>query len=171
MPVAGASRSYATLIIGGLMGIMLAGGMAVWMMWPKTAEKEQSSQSNSAKVKGGETAEQTVPDVTPAPSTPQGSRSAPGSVSIAERTEEKIVGNVPLTEADLAGAYAWELQRLRNTIFARHGRIFKTPELQSYFNTRAWYAPRLSYSDRDLTGTDRANLNLIMAMEKRASGF
>ena len=47
----------------------------------------------------------------------------------------------PITEKALEGKSAWELDIMRNAIFARHGRKFKNPELQSYFSQQPWYKP------------------------------
>lgn len=47
----------------------------------------------------------------------------------------------PITEKALEGKSAWELDIMRNAIFARHGRKFNNPELQSYFSQQPWYKP------------------------------
>ncbi|RCJ17621.1 serine/threonine protein kinase [Nostoc sp. ATCC 43529] len=46
-----------------------------------------------------------------------------------------------VTDADLDGKSGFELDIMRNSIFASHGRRFDTPELQHYFNNQAWYRP------------------------------
>ena len=46
-----------------------------------------------------------------------------------------------LTYGDVAGKPAWELKIMKNEIYARHGYIFKTPELRSYFESQSWYKP------------------------------
>ena len=83
----------------------------------------------------------------------------------AEQVEAKILRDAPLTESDLAGLSTPVLRRLRNAVYARHGRTFNTPELQRYFDSRPWYRPRPDYSDQDLSPTDRANVRLIQSME------
>lgn len=82
--------------------------------------------------------------------------------------EEKVANGDLLTVNDLTGLSAADLKLLRNTIFARHGRLFTTPELQRYFSNKSWYAPRGDYSDEDLSSNDRDNRNLILAAEKGA---
>ena len=47
-----------------------------------------------------------------------------------------------VTEADLAGKDGYELDIMRNTVFAVNGRRFDTPGLQEYFNQQSWYNPR-----------------------------
>jgi len=58
-----------------------------------------------------------------------------------------------------------ELALIRNEIYARHGRKFKTPKYQEYFNSKSWYRINPNYTDDLLTGTDRANLDLILDVE------
>jgi len=92
----------------------------------------------------------------------------PSSVSGFDSVEAKIVSGQLIGTSDLARMSAGELQHLRNAVFARHGRMFDTPDLQKYFTGRPWYAPRSDYSDRDLSSTDKVNLNLLIAVEKGA---
>lgn len=49
-----------------------------------------------------------------------------------------------VTEADLVGKDGYELDIMRNTVFAVNGRRFDTPGLQEYFNQQPWYNPRYS---------------------------
>lgn len=83
----------------------------------------------------------------------------------AARVEAKILRDTPLNESDLAALSAEEMRRLRNSIYARHGRTFDSADLQSYFNSRPWYKPRSDYSEAELTQTDRANIKLIQTVE------
>jgi serine/threonine-protein kinase len=46
-----------------------------------------------------------------------------------------------VTDEDLVGKSAFELDIIRNSIFARHGRQFVNQELQNYFNNEPWYRP------------------------------
>ncbi|HYO90264.1 MAG TPA: YARHG domain-containing protein [Pyrinomonadaceae bacterium] len=79
--------------------------------------------------------------------------------------EAKVVRGAPLYESDLAALSRDELRRLRNAVYARHGRTFDSVELQRYFETRPWYRPRSDYNEASLTGTDLANIKLIQAVE------
>jgi serine/threonine-protein kinase len=47
-----------------------------------------------------------------------------------------------IRKSELSGYSPLFLDLLRNAIFARHGRKFVTPELQSYFNRQPWYSAR-----------------------------
>ncbi len=44
-----------------------------------------------------------------------------------------------LTDADVAGLSYDDLQMAINEIYARHGRIFTTPEIKAYFEGKSWY--------------------------------
>jgi len=59
------------------------------------------------------------------------------------------------------------LRLLRNLIFARHGLIFNSPDLVSYFSRFPWYNPRYNNVDHLLTNADRWNLQRIQAFENR----
>jgi len=59
-----------------------------------------------------------------------------------------------------------ELALLRNRIYARHGREFKTPKYKEYFSSKKWYKVNSEYSDTLLTETARKNVALILDVEK-----
>lgn len=84
---------------------------------------------------------------------------APGDM---ELFENKLV-----TEAMLRGLSLHELRLLRNEIYARRGRIFKTLWIQQYFGSQMWYDPKEDFKDEDVTGTDKTNIETIVALETR----
>ena len=63
-----------------------------------------------------------------------------------------------------------DLRLLRNTIYARRGRPFKSPILQDHFAKREWYKPDPSYADSRLTKTDLRNVALIKSVEDEFGG-
>lgn len=73
----------------------------------------------------------------------------------------------PLLPADLEGFSKPALRIWRNAIYARHGRTFKSEDLQALFNEYAWYKPDEEYSDEKLSDIDRANIKLIQMIEKK----
>jgi YARHG domain len=87
----------------------------------------------------------------------------------AARVEAKVLRGQSVMANDIAGLPRAELRRLRNTVYARHGRIFERMELQQYFDGRPWYKKRDDYTDADLTPIDRDNINLIRAAEDRST--
>jgi len=84
---------------------------------------------------------------------------APGDM---ELFENKLV-----TEAMLRGLSLHELRLLRNEIYARHGRIFKTLWIQQYFGGQMWYDPKEDFKDEDITGTDKTNIETIVGLETK----
>ena len=60
-----------------------------------------------------------------------------------------------------------DLQLLRNTVFARRGRAFKSPLLQGHFKTVTWYKADPAYKDSRLTEVDKKNVQLLLSLEKQ----
>ncbi len=84
---------------------------------------------------------------------------APGDM---ELFENKLV-----SEAMLRGLSLHELRLLRNEIYARHGRIFKTMWIQQYFGSQPWYDPKEDFKDEEVSGSDKTNVETIVAYEKK----
>lgn len=61
-----------------------------------------------------------------------------------------------------------DVQKLRNEIYARHGKVFKQKWLQSYFESLPWYRRNPNYSEKVLTDVERKNVKIILAYEKDA---
>ena len=71
-----------------------------------------------------------------------------------------------LTEADLKDLDKPQLRLLRNAVYARHGRTFKSVDLQSLWECYTWYKKNPNYSDALLTDVDKYNIELIQKYEK-----
>ena len=77
-----------------------------------------------------------------------------------------------LTEEDLEGLSAKELRYARNEIYARHGKVFKDQELQSYFESQDWYypwendGPEYEVNDSSFNEIELANIKMIKKFEK-----
>jgi YARHG domain len=84
---------------------------------------------------------------------------APGDMELFE--------NRLIAEQMLQGLSLHELRLLRNEIYARHGREFKTPWLSQYFSGQPWYDPKDDFKDEDLSGPDRTNVETIVAYENK----
>lgn len=76
----------------------------------------------------------------------------------------------PLDAASLADYSAWELSVIRNSIYAYHGRSFTTPRLQAFFENQPWYKPNPNYNDSMLSATEKANVEIVVKLEKQ-KGF
>ncbi|WP_022755757.1 YARHG domain-containing protein [Butyrivibrio fibrisolvens] len=73
--------------------------------------------------------------------------------------------DIMLTESDLEGLSAKELTYARNEIYARHGYVFKTSELNDYFNGMSWYLPNPNF-DGTLYGVEEANTIFIKTYQE-----
>jgi hypothetical protein len=72
-----------------------------------------------------------------------------------------------LTAAMLKSTPLADLRLIRNEVYARHGRIFQTPWLASYFRQFAWYTPRTDFSDSELSSVENANIAMITTREQQ----
>ncbi|SRR5581483_4718182 len=84
---------------------------------------------------------------------------APGDMELFE--------NKLISESMLRGLSLHELRLLRNEIYARHGRIFKTLWIQQYFGFQPWYDPKEDFKDEEISGPDKTNIETIVAYETK----
>ncbi|MEP7219679.1 MAG: YARHG domain-containing protein [Bacteroidota bacterium] len=70
-----------------------------------------------------------------------------------------------ITKADLKSMTPFQLKIMKNEIFARHGFVFKSPEMVEYFSKQPWYKPDSNYSESSLSKTERENVALISSLE------
>jgi hypothetical protein len=118
-----------------------------------------STANNSSSEKTGNTSNRA--------NTNNANRGSAAAVDAAGRAESKVVRGAMLEESDLISLSREELRRLRNAVYARHGRTFDSEDLQRYFEGRSWYRPRSDYNEASLTDADRANIKLIQTIEGR----
>lgn len=77
-----------------------------------------------------------------------------------------IVCYVKLSDSDLRDLSKSELRILRNTIYARHGRKFKSKDLDRYFNSFSWYNGVYDEIPVSwLSDIEKHNINLIQRFE------
>lgn len=73
------------------------------------------------------------------------------------------------TYEELSGLSAQELRLAKNEIYARHGWIFKSENLQNYFSSKSWYQGTVKpedFSDSVFNAYEKNNVDLLSAMEK-----
>lgn len=90
------------------------------------------------------------------------------NIALIARREERMheaLSTRELSVADVRGLPPDDARRLRNEIFARHGRRFRDPKLQSYFASFAWYKPNDAFNENELNATERKNVDLISQYE------
>ena len=84
---------------------------------------------------------------------------APGDM---ELFEDRLI-----TPQMLRGLSLHELRLLRNEIYARHGRGFQSLWLSQYFFSQPWYQISETFKDEDLSGSDKQNVETIVAYETK----
>ncbi|MCD8105275.1 MAG: YARHG domain-containing protein [Lachnospiraceae bacterium] len=70
-----------------------------------------------------------------------------------------------LSESDLAGMTADEVQMAINEIYARHHRKFLKDDVQAYFDAKSWYSGTIEADDFDISVMniyESANINLMV---------
>jgi len=70
-----------------------------------------------------------------------------------------------LRETDVEGLTSWDLKVMRNEIFARHGYIFKTAEMTTYFSQKSWYTPIYDDVTNLLSAIEKKNVEFIKRYE------
>lgn len=102
----------------------------------------------------------TATSATPSPSP---SKTAGYSSSADYRS---LVCGTWLSESDLRGVSKSNLRLMRNTIYAVHGKIFQSKDLQQYFGQFSWYNPRSSnVTENSFNDTEKHNLSVIQYAE------
>lgn len=76
----------------------------------------------------------------------------------------------PVTLAQLSDLSRRDLRILRNTIYARRGRAFKSELLQQHFGRMDWYKPDPTYTDARLTPQDKRNVKVVQSVEASVGG-
>ncbi len=170
-PQKGMSRGTLAAIIAAI--VLVAAAAAVFIVLdplgviaPKHEAPATSvaAESQPAKTKPAETTPATQPAATDAATTQ----------SAAPASSDYILPDVQTrvySTAELEQLSTDELWYARNEIFARHGRGFRNPELQSYFNSKPWYTrnpidPDTFDSTVTLSATEQQNADAIKAIEQ-----
>lgn len=84
--------------------------------------------------------------------------------------EDPTVLDKQLTVEQLKDLSRRDLRLLRNTIYARRGRQFRSDLLRAYFESTDWYKGDSAYSDARLTAVDNRNIKLIRSVEDQLGG-
>ncbi|MBG1265584.1 protein kinase domain-containing protein [Nostoc sp. WHI] len=157
-----------SLIAGGLIGASVIIGQVLTKSSQSTADKTVLSSETPSTLTSPviETPKfiPTNPSV-PTQSTPTPTTSIPTVVNTYFWLSQRLI-----TDADLDGKNGFELDIMRNSIFASHGRRFDTPELQDYFNNQPWYRPIYSpkaFSSKLLSKLEQQNVEYISKYQDR----
>lgn len=71
-----------------------------------------------------------------------------------------------LNDGDLRPLNSYQLRVMRNEIYARHGYIFKDPEMQNFFSSLPWYKPLYEDVGTLLTDLEISNMKMIKQYEQ-----
>ena len=77
-----------------------------------------------------------------------------------------------LTEGEIRNLTLKEINYAKNEIYARHGRKFKSAELQNYFNSKSWYHGTIEPDDFQnsyLNDYEQKNTELLSKVEHSIS--
>ncbi len=72
-----------------------------------------------------------------------------------------------LTQSEIENKSVSELWILKNSIFAKYGRTFKTYELHALFMKQSWYKPSEDFKQSDLSEIDLYNIDLLVNQENK----
>ncbi len=88
-----------------------------------------------------------------------------------QRYENKLreeLSTKPVTQELLEGLFQEDARKLRNEIFARHGKVFKDKALQRYFSSFDWYKPDPQFNEKSLSVIEKQNVEAIYNYEQSA---
>lgn len=72
-----------------------------------------------------------------------------------------------LTDSYLRGVTKQQMRLIRNEIYARHGYIFKSADLRSYFSRFSWYKATSSDVSRSLNAIETYNIQFLKKAEQQ----
>lgn len=81
------------------------------------------------------------------------------------KTIDIILKDQPVKKEYLQLLEDYRVRYIKNSIYAKHGRVFQDKKLASYFTRRSWYRVNRNYSDALLSSTDKRNLAIIVDYE------
>jgi len=145
-------------LVGLLLAVILVLGFIIVFQLTK---KDESVAGNANTANKETTKPSESPTTLPSKATPE--------TTPATQISNSVPGKYPegstryLTENDIAGKSNWELRIMRNEIFARHGRRFKSADLRNYFMSQPWYSPR--FDEVQLNAIETRNVEFLRSYE------
>ena len=86
--------------------------------------------------------------------------------NVAWGTEYDFLSTRYITHEDISHYDRGQIRVLRNSIYARHGRIFKDRNLRAYFNSQPWYRGwRNTIPQRELNKFEKFNIEFLQQYE------
>ena len=169
-------------IMAAILGLLLAAvfaAIALLLLWPSLT---------GGMIKGMETTKTELQAAAPKQAEIQvrdeiriaGAQQAEQTGEDGEETGDYIIadsGTKLLSDADISGLSAKQLNYAKNEIYARHGRKFDSKELQDYFNSKSWYNGQYEPDDFDkesdsiLSDVEKKNAEFLKDAEQAAGGY
>ena len=170
-PQKGMSRGTLAAIIAAI--VLVAAAAAVFIVLDPLGVIAPKHEAPATSVAAGSQPAETKPAET-TPATQPAATDAATTQSVTPASGDYILPDVQTrlySTAELEQLSTDELWYARNEIFARHGRGFRNPELQSYFNSKPWYTrnpidPDTFDSTVTLSATEQQNADAITAIEQ-----
>lgn len=170
-PQKGMSRGTLAAIIAAI--VLVAAAAAVFIVLDPLGVIAPKHEAPATSVAAESQPAQSKPAKT-APATQPAATDAATTQSVTPASGDYILPDVQTrvySTAELEQLSTDELWYARNEIFARHGRGFRNPELQSYFNSKPWYTrnpidPDTFDSTVALSATEQQNADAIKAIEQ-----
>jgi uncharacterized membrane protein YvbJ len=146
------------LVVGSIIGLLVIAGAANFMIKDfnkhepikdATAATKINASKNIAKNNGNKLTEKTTSE-----------KASPSAAAYILPDSDKRV----VSEKDIASLTKEQLRLARNEIYARHGYVFQSADLQKYFLSKSWYHPDPSYSS-SLNAAEKENIKLLKENE------
>lgn len=158
-------------IILGVLIVVLLGGTIFLAVTGKVSTKSSTGKKNKAQTEKNEDTEENKSFSLEGASIPDGVTIAIPEAAGAIDTADPATYILPdsdktvLSEADLEGLTAQELTYARNEIYARHGRVFASQELNDYFGKKEWYTADETFEDSSLSSIETQNADFISSYQ------
>jgi hypothetical protein len=88
-----------------------------------------------------------------------------------EKTLREELSTKAISKRMLEGLFVEDALKLRNEIYARHGKVFKDKTMQNYFSSFDWYKPDPKFNEQSLSRIERQNYAAILAYERKADSM
>ncbi len=100
------------------------------------------------------------------PSIPRTNNTTKKSSNVVWGTQYDYLSLRYISYDDIKNYDRGQIRVLKNSIYARHGRIFKDPALRNYFNQQSWYrGTRKEIPASELNKFETANINFLVKYE------
>ena len=90
------------------------------------------------------------------------------TIVLAENSMHDSLTTQPLDAAVLTNMFLEDARKLREEIYARHGKVFEDHWTDDYFRSFKWYKPDPQFAVKSLSTLEKRNVATLLAYEKNA---